>query len=340
MPTFEAGLTEPARVLHASGIDERDAAHDHIVGFYELDEQLISAVAAFLAPVLETDGSGIVIATAAHRADLRGALGARGFHVADLVRTGRLQLLDAAETLASFMRDGKPDPVAFASVIGTALDNLTGSGPVHAFGEMVALLWDEGNVQAAIELESLWNDLAEHRAFSLYCAYSMSSLEESGDLAGAKNVCDRHSKVIRLNAGDDRGLEPRVLAAGDEFVRLFVPTTAVSGEARRFVREALALWGEDQLREEAEIIVAELASNAVLHARSPFRVSVSRTGSEIKISVQDASTRPPENLAHLATQPGHPGGRGIWIVSALSRNWDTRPEGDGKTVWATMTRTV
>ena len=58
------------------------------------------------------------------------------------------------------------------------------------------------------------------------------------------------------------------------FAGLFVPTTAVSGEARRFVREALVLWGEDQLREEAEIIVAELASNAVLHARSPFRATV------------------------------------------------------------------
>jgi anti-sigma regulatory factor (Ser/Thr protein kinase) len=238
------------------------------------------------------------------------------------------------------MRDDKPDPVAFASVIGTALDNLAGSGPIHAFGEMVGLLWDDGNADAAIALESLWNDLAEHRTFSLYCAYSMSSLEESGDLAAAKHVCDRHSNVIRLNAGDDRGVEPLTPAAGDEFVRLFVPTPAVPGEARRFVREALRLWGEDPLREEAELIVAELASNAVLHARSPFRVSVARTGSEIKISVQDASTRPPENLAHLSTEPQQVGGRGIWIVAALSRDWDTQPGGDGKTIWATMTRSV
>jgi anti-sigma regulatory factor (Ser/Thr protein kinase) len=315
-------------------------AHDHVVGFYENDEQLISAVASFFAPALDADGAAVVIATPVHRVALEAALVAGGFRVADLVRAGRLQLLDAAETLAAFMRDDKPDPVAFASVIGTALDGLTGTGPVHAFGEMVALLWDDGNVNAAIELESLWNDLAEQRTFSLYCAYAMSSLESSGDLAAAKHICDRHSNVIRLNAGENCGPNPLRPEAGDEFVRIFVPAPVVSSEARRFVREVLQLWGEDPLIEEAELIVAELASNAVLHARSPFRVSVSRMGSEIKISVQDASTRPPESLAHLAARPGHPGGRGIWIVAELSRNWDTQPERDGKTIWATMTRTV
>ena len=315
-------------------------AHDHVVGFYEHDEQLISAIATFFASALDADGAAVVIATPAHRVALEAALGAGGFRVADLVRTGRLQLLDAAETLAAFMRDDKPDRVAFASVIGTALDGLTGTGPVHAFGEMVALLWDDGNVNAAIELESLWNDLAKHRTFSLYCAYSMSSLESSGDLVAAKHVCDRHSNVIRLSSSENCGAAPLTLETGDEFVRIFVPAPVVSGEARRFVREVLQLWGEDLLIEEAELIVAELASNAVLHARSPFRVTVSRVWSEIKISVQDASTRPPENLAHLAARPGYPGGRGIWIVAALSRHWDTQPERDGKTIWATMTRTV
>lgn len=321
-------------------VGAHDHVHDHVVGFYEHDEHLISAVASFFAPALDTDGAAVVIATPAHRAALEAALVADGFRVADLVGTGRLQLLDAAETLAAFMHDDKPDPVAFASVIGTALDGLTGTGPVHAFGEMVALLWDDGNVNAAIELESLWNDLAEHRTFSLYCAYSMSSLEASGDLAAAKHVCDRHSNVIRLSSSENCGAEPLTLETGDEFVRIFVPAPVVSSEARRFVREVLRLWGEDLLIEEAELIVAELASNAVLHARSPFRVAVSRLGPEIKISVQDASTRPPENLAHLAARPGYPGGRGIWIVAELSRNWNTQPERDGKTIWATMTRTV
>ena len=47
---------------------------------------------------------------------------------------------------------------------------------VRAFGEMVALLWSEGNQAAAIRLEELWNELALSQTFCLFCAYSMDSL--------------------------------------------------------------------------------------------------------------------------------------------------------------------
>src|SRR4029078_1515771 len=98
--------------------------------------------------------------------------------------------------------------------------------------------------EAAIELESLWNDLAESRTFSLYCAYAMASLEQSGDLAAAKHVCDRHSSVIRLNAAPRAG-EPQ--SDGDEFARVFVPAPVVIREVRDFVREVLRQWGESAL---------------------------------------------------------------------------------------------
>ena len=116
---------------------------------------------------------------------------------------------------------------------------------------------------------------------------------------------------------------------------------AVVREVRSFVRSIFRDWGEEACTPEAEIIVAELASNAVIHARSPFRVSISRTKSEIKLAVSDASTVPPRtpdgNVAFMAT---HPGGRGISMVASLSLTWDTDREAEGKTIWATMTRSV
>ena len=260
---------------------------------------------------------------------------AGGHAVRELTETGRYVALDAGETLAAFMRDEHPDPAAFASVIGDVLDELAGEGPTHAFGEMVALLWDAGNAKAAIELEALWNDLVESRTFSLYCAYAMSSLEESGDLAAAKHVCDRHSLVIPLSPIDSAAEVP--LSDGDEFARVFVPAPVVVREVRSFVREVLRHWGEDELRAEAELIVAELASNAVLHACSPFRVSVSRTSSEVKIAVRDASSILPDNVNGPIDRDG---GRGISIVAALSKLWDTDREADGKTIWAKMTRSL
>ena len=315
------------------GAGEAQTPHDHVVGFYERDDELVAAVTLFCASALDRRGAVVIIATAPHRSEIEAALVASGHSVRELIEAGRYRALDAGDTLAAFMQDGHPDPAAFGSAIGKLLDDLPGEGPIHAFGEMVALLWDAGNVQAAIELESLWNDLAERRTFSLYCAYAMSSLEESGDLTAAKHVCDRHSSVIRLNAS---GSGPDVpLADGDELARVFVPAPVVIREVRGFVREVLLYWGEDELLGEAEIIVGELASNAVLHACSPFRVSISRDGSEITLAVRDASSVPPERVGGPVDREG---GRGIWIVAELSELWDTNAEADGKTIWATMTR--
>ena len=61
---------------------------------------------------------------------------------------------------------------------------------------MVALLWDDGNVAAALELEDLWNDLAATRAFVLLCAYPMRAFEDPASAAAFKRICDQHSAVI------------------------------------------------------------------------------------------------------------------------------------------------
>jgi anti-sigma regulatory factor (Ser/Thr protein kinase) len=316
--------------LSVVGSGETQTPHDHVVGFYERDDELVAEVTSFLASAFDRQGAAVIVATAPHRAAVEAALVAGGYAVRHLTETGRYVALDASETLAAFMRDDHPDPAAFAAVIGNVLDDLPGDGPTHAFGEMVALLWDAGNAEAAIELESLWNDLAESRTFSLYCAYAMASLEQSGDLAAAKHVCDRHSNVIRLNAAP-RAVEP--LSDGDEFARVFVPAPVVVREVRDFVRDVLHQWGESALLGEADIVVAELAANAILHACSPFRVSVSRTSTEVKIAVRDASSILPESTLGAVDRQG---GRGISIVAAVSERWATDREADGKTIWAKL----
>lgn len=46
-----------------------------------------------------------------------------------------------------------------------------GNYGLTVFGEMVALLWAQGNKQGALELEALWNDVLSERTFYLHCAY-------------------------------------------------------------------------------------------------------------------------------------------------------------------------
>src|SRR5581483_7402287 len=160
-------------------------AHGHSVQFYEGDQYLVEGVSRFIGGALGAGDAGIVIATPEHRAGLARSMSDQGLDLARAVRQGRYVELDAAETLASFMNAGGPDPSRFASLVGGAVDGASraagSSRRVAAFGEMVALLWADGQAEAAIRLEQLWNDLARTRVFSLHCAYPMHFFQREGD---------------------------------------------------------------------------------------------------------------------------------------------------------------
>jgi anti-sigma regulatory factor (Ser/Thr protein kinase) len=198
---------------------------------------------------------------------------------------------------------------------------------------MVALLWDEGNLEGAIELETMWNDLAATHAFTLFCAYAMSSLETSGDLAAAKRICDGHDRVITVSSSPFIGASAAARTGRDHYDRVFVATPTCVRDVRQFTRDALATWTDTATVDDAEIIASELATNAVKHARSPFRVSLSRADGTITVSVRDTSFSPPEQVPRAGCVVG---GRGVQLVAAIARAWGARSESDGKTVWAEL----
>ena len=68
--------------------------------------------------------------------------------------------------------------------------------PVRAYGEMVALLWEHGDVLAAIELEELWNDLGRELDFSLLCAYRSASVQGDEHAQALEQVRLLHSSEL------------------------------------------------------------------------------------------------------------------------------------------------
>ena len=163
----------------------------------------------------------------------------------------------------------------------------------------------------------------------------MSAIEAADDLAAAKQICDQHSNMVALNDPRARVLDARAAAAPDSFERLFIATPSALSRVRALVREALHAWGDDELFDVAGIVAAELATNATVHARSPFRVTLTRSAAGIRIAVHDASVSPPEHLEHDRARRG---GRGVAIVAALAQAWGTDLEGTGKVVWADVGR--
>ncbi|MFP5353114.1 MAG: ATP-binding protein [Actinomycetota bacterium] len=176
-----------------SALNERS----HVVQFYESEPFLVESVRDFIAPGLAREEAAILICTPEHLDAFEDAFERAGIDL-DAARTsGRYVGLDARTTLDSFMVNGAPDPERFFEVVGAALDGLSASDrPVHAFGEMVALLWDEGAVAAAIRLEELWNELAQIRSFRLMCAYPIGASPDVGTAERFAEICERHSHVV------------------------------------------------------------------------------------------------------------------------------------------------
>jgi anti-sigma regulatory factor (Ser/Thr protein kinase) len=109
------------------------------------------------------------------------------------------------------------------------------------------------------------------------------------------------------------------------------PATVV--EVRRLARTALQETGAPQLPE-LDLVVTELAANAVRHANTPYRVAIEVRDDAVVVEVHDACERLPEKRN---PQPTEPGGRGLLIVESVARRWGVRPAGGvGKTVWAEL----
>ncbi len=297
----------------------------HVVGFYDRDADLGPAVAGFLRAALDADGTAIVVATPDHQASIRAALNVD--HAVDaLMDSGRLIVLDARTTLDSFMHNGAPNRHRFAGAFEPIFADAT--GPVQVFGEMVALLWEDNLVAAAIDLESRWNELAERFAFDLFCAYPAAALRGDGALEPAKHICDRHTRSMTVGPPT-----PIEFDGNPEVARVFVPAPAALTDVRGFVREVLHGWDLESEMDEIQLVTSELATNAVLHANSPFRVSLRRDVHIITVAVRDASHDGPVPRTAAPTEPG---GRGFALIAAHAQSWGTRPEPDGKTVWATL----
>ena len=214
-----------------SGGFEELGPREHLVQFYERDSALLEAVARFIGDALSAGGSAIVVGTRSHRAGIQRALRAASVDVPRVRRSVRYQALDALATLSSFMVDGLPNRARFRDAIGGLLDRLQTAGqPIRIFGEMVALLALEGNEQATIELEELWNELQTAHEFQLFCAYPMNALadESLGNLV--QRVCAAHTRATppesfaRCTSEQERvravvGLQQRIAALEQEVAR-------------------------------------------------------------------------------------------------------------------------
>ncbi|EFL24590.1 putative regulatory protein [Streptomyces himastatinicus ATCC 53653] len=105
--------------------------------------------------------------------------------------------------------------------------------------------------------------------------------------------------------------------------------------ARGLVSSSLRVWGLEDVEDSAWLVVTELVSNTVKHARlEMIRVKVSRVGPKrVRIAVTDRSRKLP-TLCDAGEDDVN--GRGLAIVAAMSQKWGVDPMRWGKRVWAEL----
>src|SRR6202140_1096939 len=135
-------------------------AHEHAtclhdVQLYSDDAYLLDSLTTFVGREIVKGNSAIVIATKEHRDGLAERLARQYPDLCLAVEQGRYIALDAADTLSKFMVNGTPDPVLFSELVGATVSRAAAAvrgehSRVAAYGEMVSLLWAEGEYEAVV----------------------------------------------------------------------------------------------------------------------------------------------------------------------------------------------
>lgn len=170
---------------------------EHCVQIYGDDVSFMDALEGYVSSGLGKRESVILISTAAHLHELEKRLRANWLDIDRARWEDRYIALLAQETLSRFMSDGRPDEALFIALMTPLLARARagGGGKLRAFGEMVAVLWGNGQCAAAIELEVMWNHLQAAEQFPLFCAYPRSSFGNDAS-ASIQSVCAAHSRIV------------------------------------------------------------------------------------------------------------------------------------------------
>ena len=169
---------------------------EHVVQIYEEGDAFLDTLESFVLDGLQAGEGVVVIATPLHLSALNRRLVKRGPAVVTAMHGDGYLALDAEAMLCSFMVGGWPDDALFEGFVADVLRRAgQGDRRVRAFGEMVAILWAQGNCGATVHLEHLWHRLCEEQQFRLFCAYPKAGFTRDA-VDSIRQIHDAHSRVL------------------------------------------------------------------------------------------------------------------------------------------------
>jgi hypothetical protein len=171
----------------------------HIVQLYQDPDFYGEAISHFAAEGINQGESIILVATQPNWQNISRRLVGKGFNPDELFSRGQLTLLDADQTLPKFMRNSMPDAKIFKSIAGRTIERARGGGKyprVRWWGEMVNVLYVDGNPRASTRLEELFDEVAHEHTIAIFCSFLMDKYNPAIYESDFLNVCRTHSHVI------------------------------------------------------------------------------------------------------------------------------------------------
>jgi phosphatidylglycerophosphatase A len=170
---------------------------EHSVQLFDSSKSMAESVASFLLAGFRRGEPLLVVATPEHRERITQKLEEAGVNVHQATMASRLVMLDAAQTVAKFMRQDLPNRIAFDEIVGTLVAQLANQGRLCIYGEMVDVLAARGLYKAAYQLEVFWSALAAREPFTLFCGYSSAHFGDPKTAAMLAKICETHHRVHR-----------------------------------------------------------------------------------------------------------------------------------------------
>lgn len=172
----------------------------HEVHFYSDDPLFLNSPAQFIGGTLRAGGAALIVATAPHREELLQRLQTKGLDMDAVIEQGRCIVLDAADAISSFKSTGVLDSVQALKLLGDLIVTASRAARkdgsrVAAFGECAGLLYEQGNVEAAIQMEKVGNQLVQMYDIDILCGYSLNRFQGGAGSPVFQQVCAEHSAV-------------------------------------------------------------------------------------------------------------------------------------------------
>ena len=192
---FLPSLTSLLAVTPATG------AGWHAMQFGINDRPFLNTLSGLLAATCRRGGVAALVATDTTRTEIGQRLLASGYDIAQAEGRGQYISLDAREALSEVMVGGRVDARRVAAIVND-LDRsrlAASASSVTVVGEMSPLLCRDGNPEAALHLERVWDDLTRRLPFLTVCFYSTECFGEREDSALFRGICAPHSAVCHAD---------------------------------------------------------------------------------------------------------------------------------------------